>query len=267
MRAPLTLRLRGRAYDRPAMDTLSAGVAASPHRRGGWLALLLVAAVQAATPAKDPYAARRHALVAELREDSAADATRLGRDVLAVMATVPRHRFVPASQLRHAYENRPLAIGHGQTISQPYIVALMTTLAELQRDDTVLEIGTGSGYQAAVLAGLAGHVYSIEIIEPLGAQATQRLRALGYDNVTTRIGDGYYGWPKAGPFDAIVVTAAATSVPPPLIQQLKPGGRMVIPVGSSFFTQTLMLVEKDVDGRVHSRQILPVRFVPLSGAH
>jgi protein-L-isoaspartate(D-aspartate) O-methyltransferase len=247
------------------MDTLSAGLA-SRRRRCGWLVLLLVAVAQAATPVDDPYAARRRALVAELREDTADD-TRLGRDVLAVMATVPRHRFVPASQLRHAYENRPLAIGHGQTISQPYIVALMTTLAQPQRDDTVLEIGTGSGYQAAVLAGLAGHVYSIEIIEPLGAQATRRLHALGYDNITTRIGDGYYGWPNAGPFDAIVVTAAATSVPPPLIQQLKPGGRMVIPVGSSFFTQTLMLVRKDAAGRVHSRQILPVRFVPLSGAH
>jgi protein-L-isoaspartate(D-aspartate) O-methyltransferase len=247
------------------MDTLSAGLA-SRRRRCGWLVPLLVAVAQAATPVDDPYAARRRALVAELREDTADD-TRLGRDVLAVMATVPRHRFVPASQLRHAYENRPLAIGHGQTISQPYIVALMTTLAQPQRDDTVLEIGTGSGYQAAVLAGLAGHVYSIEIIEPLGAQATRRLHALGYDNITTRIGDGYYGWPNAGPFDAIVVTAAATSVPPPLIQQLKPGGRMVIPVGSSFFTQTLMLVRKDAAGRVHSRQILPVRFVPLSGAH
>ena len=225
--------------------------------------LLLVIAAQAAAPVDDPYAARRRALVAELREETS-DSTYLGRDVLAVMATVPRHRFVPASQMRHAYENRPLAIGHGQTISQPYIVALMTTLAQPRRGDTVLEIGTGSGYQAAVLAGLAGRVYSIEIIEPLGAQATQRLRALGYDNVTTRIGDGYYGWPKAGPFDAIVVTAAATSVPPPLIRQLKPGGRMVIPVGSSFFTQTLMLVRKDAEGRVHSRQILPVRFVPLT---
>ena len=246
------------------MDTLSAAVVFSRRRRRcGWLVLLLVIAAQAATPADDPYAARRRALVAELREDTA-DGTRLGPDVLAVMATVPRHRFVPASQLRHAYENRPLAIGQGQTISQPYIVALMTTLAQPRRGDTVLEIGTGSGYQAAVLAG---RVYSIEIIESLGAQASQRLRALGYDNVTTRIGDGYYGWPKAGPFDAIVVTAAATSVPPPLIRQLKPGGRMVIPVGSSFFTQTLMLVQKDAVGRVHSRQILPVRFVPLTGAH
>lgn len=248
------------------MDTLSAGVIGSRLRRHGWLVLLLVAAVQAAAAMDDPYAARRRALVAELREDTA-DGTRLGRDVLAAIETVPRHRFVPASQLRHAYENRPLAIGHGQTISQPYIVALMTTLAQPRRGDTVLEIGTGSGYQAAVLAGLAGRVYSVEIIEPLGAQASQRLRALGYDNVTTRIGDGYYGWPKAGPFDAIVVTAAATSVPPPLIRQLKPGGRMVIPVGSSFFTQTLMLVRKDAEGRVHSRQILPVRFVPLTGAH
>jgi protein-L-isoaspartate(D-aspartate) O-methyltransferase len=216
--------------------------------------------------AEDPHAARRAAMVAEVRAHAPGEA-RLDRKVLEAMATVPRHAFVPASQLRHAYENRPLAIGHGQTISQPYIVALMTTLARPERDAVVLEIGTGSGYQAAVLAPLVERVYSIEIIEPLGAQAAQRLRTLGYDNVHTRIGDGYYGWPKAGPFDAIVVTAAASSVPPPLIAQLKPGGRMVIPVGSSFFTQTLMLVEKDAAGRVRTRQVLPVRFVPLTGGH
>jgi protein-L-isoaspartate(D-aspartate) O-methyltransferase len=229
------------------------------------LAFAMPAATGMAT-AEDAHAERRAAMVAEVREHAPGEA-RLDRDVLAAMAKVPRHAFVPASQLRHAYENRPLAIGHGQTISQPYIVALMTTLARPTRDAVVLEIGTGSGYQAAVLAELVARVYSIEIIEPLGTQAAQRLRALGYDNVHTRIGDGYYGWPKAGPFDAIVVTAAATSVPPPLIAQLKPGGRMVIPVGSSFFTQTLMLVEKDAAGRVRTRQVLPVRFVPLTGGH
>ena len=247
------------------MDTLSARRPAT-HRRLRGALLLGVAALLPAVARDDPHAARRRAMVAEVREHAPGEA-RLDGGVLAVMAKVPRHEFVPTSQVRHAYENRPLAIGHGQTISQPYIVALMTTLARPTRDAVVLEIGTGSGYQAAMLAELVARVYSIEIIEPLGAQAAQRLRTLGYDNVQTRIGDGYYGWPKAGPFDAIVVTAAATSVPPPLIAQLKPGGRMVIPVGSSFFTQTLMLVEKDATGRVRTRQILPVRFVPLTGGH
>jgi protein-L-isoaspartate(D-aspartate) O-methyltransferase len=158
-----------------------------------------------------------------------------------------------------------LPIGHGQTISQPYIVALMTQLAAPGRDDRVLEVGTGSGYQAAVLAMLAGEVYSIEIIEPLAATARQRLRA--YPNVRTRVGDGYYGWKEAAPFDAIVVTAAAGNVPPPLVAQLKPGGRMVVPVGSSFFTQRLLLVTKDAKGRVRTRSVLPVRFVPLTGDH
>ena len=249
------------------MDALSARVASCRRHGAGawWLALALLVAT-GRVAAEDAHAARRTAMVAEVRAHAPAEA-HLDRDVLAVMAKVPRHAFVPASQVRHAYENRPLAIGHGQTISQPYIVALMTTLAKPARDAVVLEIGTGSGYQAAVLAELVDRVYSIEIIEPLGAQAAQRLQALGYENVHTRIGDGYYGWPKAGPFDAIVVTAAASSVPPPLIAQLKPGGRMVIPVGSSFFTQTLMLVEKDAAGRVRTRQVLPVRFVPLTGGH
>lgn len=210
--------------------------------------------------------AQRRAMVAGIREH-ADGALRVDAAVLAAMARVPRHRFVPAAQIAHAYENRPLAIGYGQTISQPYIVALMTTLARVRREHAVLEIGTGSGYQAAVLAELAGSVHTIEIVEPLARDAQRRLRALGYRNVRTRIGDGYYGWPEAGPFDAIVVTAAAGSVPPPLLRQLKPGGRMVIPVGSSFFTQTLMLVEKDTAGRVRSRQLLPVRFVPLTGGH
>ena len=161
----------------------------------------------------------------------------------------------------------PLPIGHGQTISQPFIVALMTHLARARPDSTVLEIGTGSGYQAAVLSPLAKTVCTIEIIPELGETAARRLRDLGYANVQTRIGDGYFGWPECGPFDAILVTAAAGHVPPPLVQQLKPGGRMVIPVGTAFLTQHLMLLEKRRDGSVVSRQILPVRFVPLTGGH
>ena len=205
-------------------------------------------------------------MVAEIQAD-AAGAAGVERRVLDVLAKVPRHGFVPAAQLRHAYDNRPLPIGYGQTISQPYIVALMTGLARPERGHKVLEIGTGSGYQAAVLAELVDRVYSIEIVEPLGRQAAKRLRVLGYDNIETRIGDGYYGWKEHAPFDSIVVTAAANSVPPPLIAQLKPGGRMVIPVGTGFFTQTLMLVQKDAAGRVRSTQVLPVRFVPLTGDH
>ncbi|GAB3346667.1 protein-L-isoaspartate(D-aspartate) O-methyltransferase [Lysobacter tyrosinilyticus] len=214
-----------------------------------------------AAPATDDYMQARQALVAELRAEHD---PRLAADALAVLERVPRHAFIPAAQRDAAYENRPLGIGYGQTISQPYIVALMTSLAQPRRGQRILEIGTGSGYQAAVLAESGAQVYTIEIIEPLGRGAAQRLQALGYRNIETRIADGYYGWPERGPFDAIVVTAAASSVPPPLIAQLKPQGRMLIPVGSSFFTQTLMLVEKGGDGRVHTQQILPVRFVPLT---
>ena len=187
--------------------------------------------------------------------------------VLQAMATVPRHALVPAAQLDAAYENRPLPIGHGQTISQPYIVALMTDLLKPEPGDRVLEVGTGSGYQAAVLAQLVERVYSIEIIEPLGEQARRSLAGLGYENIEVRIGDGYFGWDEHAPFDAIVVTAAATHVPPPLVRQLKPGGHMVIPVGSRFMVQQLVMVDKDMDGEVTTRQILPVRFVPLTGSH
>ena len=184
-----------------------------------------------------------------------------------VLNSVERHRFVPAREISNAYENRPLPIGHGQTISQPYIVALMTDLLEPEPGDVVLEIGTGSGYQAAVLAGLVERVYSIEIIEALQEQAAARLRRLGYDNVVTRLGDGYFGWPEQAPFDAIIVTAAASHVPPPLIGQLKPGGRMVIPVGGRFATQHLLLLEKNAAGEILTRQIAAVRFVPLTGKH
>ena len=187
--------------------------------------------------------------------------------VLEAMGNVARHEFVPEAERDVAYENRPLPIGYGQTISQPYIVAIMTDLLELRAGQQVLEIGTGSGYQAAVLAALDANVYTMEIIEPLGRQAAQRLETLGYDRVEARIGDGYYGWPEHAPFDAIIVTAAAGHVPPPLIEQLKPGGRMMIPVGSRFLTQQLVLITKNADGTVTTRQILPVRFVPLTGGH
>ncbi|MBK7474064.1 MAG: protein-L-isoaspartate(D-aspartate) O-methyltransferase [Betaproteobacteria bacterium] len=205
-------------------------------------------------------------MVAEITAMAGADsAVPIAARVLAVMNKVPRHEFVPESQQLYAYENRPLPIGHGQTISQPFIVAAMTELMKLKPGDTVLEIGTGSGYQAAVLAELAQSVYTIEVVEPLAQQATERLRRLGYPGVRTRAGDGYFGWPEAGPFDAIMVTAAAGHVPPPLLRQLKPGGRMVIPVGAPFTTQQLLLIEKNSDGTVKTRQMMPVRFVPLTG--
>lgn len=218
------------------------------------------------------YAAARARLVAviesDVRETSVyLDTEALDPRVMETIATVPRHQFVPDDQRAHAYENRPLSIGHGQTISQPYIVAIMTDLLKLKPDDRVLEIGTGSGYQAAILAPLTETVFTIEIIEPLARQAQARFRRLGYANIRSRIGDGYYGWEEHGPFDAIIVTAAADHVPPPLIKQLKPGGRMVIPVGGRFLTQQLVLVSKDDDQHVTTRQILPVRFVPLTGEH
>ena len=203
---------------------------------------------------------------ADVRETSLyLDKEALDPDVMRAIGVVPRHKFVPKHLRSVAYENRPLPIGHGQTISQPYIVAVMTDLLKLQRGDKVLEVGTGSGYQAAVLAQLTAEVFTIEIIEALGQQAKDRLKALDYSNVQVRTGDGYYGWEEQAPFDAIVVTAAASHVPPPLLQQLKPGGHMVIPVGSQFLIQQLVLVEKHTDGAVTTRQILPVRFVPLTG--
>jgi protein-L-isoaspartate(D-aspartate) O-methyltransferase len=190
--------------------------------------------------------------------------TTLDARVVNVIRTVPRHLFVPANLRDAAYENRPLPIGHGQTISQPYIVAIMTELLGVDRNDVVLEVGTGSGYQAAVLSPLVKQVYTVEIVAPLAKQATQRLKSLGYRNVTVRHGDGYNGWKEAAPFDAIIVTAAATHIPPPLIQQLKPGGRMIIPVGGPFSTQSLMVVDKTAAGKVRTRQVLPVMFVPLT---
>jgi protein-L-isoaspartate(D-aspartate) O-methyltransferase len=184
--------------------------------------------------------------------------------VLEALRAVPRHLFVPPGRRRGAYRDHPLPIGEGQTISQPTIVAMMTHLLEPEADDVMLEVGTGSGYQAAVLSRLVDHVYSMEIVEPLARQSARRLDDLGYDNVTVRHGDGYAGWPEHAPFDGIIVTAGAQHVPPPLVEQLKPGGRMVIPVGSSLGAQELKLIEKDDRGRVSTRIITPVRFVPLT---
>lgn len=187
-------------------------------------------------------------------------------DVLEAMRAVPRHAMVPDHLQRQAYDDTPLPIGHGQTISQPYMVAVMTELLELTPDSRVLEIGTGSGYQAAVLAHLTPHVFSIEIVKPLLDRARQVLQAQGYDRVQVRHADGYLGWPEQGPYDAIIVTCAAGHVPPPLWQQLKPGGRMVIPIGSAFEVQRLVVLTKGADGSRTSRAVMPVRFVPLTRA-
>jgi len=232
--------------------------------------LLFIVSIAASADEAD-YTVARAALVEELKLYAQLahdpDEVQFGKEVLASMNTVKRHVLVPERQRRFAYENRPLSIGYGQTISQPYIVALMTELIEPDGNDVVLEVGTGSGYQAAILAELVHHVYSIEIIEALATRARQDLDNLGYKNITTKLGDGYYGWVEHAPFDAIVVTAAASHVPPPLIEQLKPGGRMVIPVGGRFWTQTLLLLEKTEKGEVITRQFGAVRFVPLTGEH
>ncbi len=234
---------------------------------GAWLGLLAAPA-----PAQDAFAAARAQLVREIEHDVRRTAELLKRsalreDVLEAMATVPRHRFVPPAEVDRAYLNRPLPIGHGQTISQPYIVAIMTDLLDVGAGERVLEVGTGSGYQAAVLAALGIDVWTIEIVEPLAIEASARLAALGFDRVVVRHGDGYYGWPERAPFDGIVVTAAASHIPPPLVRQLKVGGKMIIPVGSRFAVQELILVTRDGDDSFNTRQVLPVRFVPLTGGH
>lgn len=184
---------------------------------------------------------------------------------LRAMRAVERHHFVESDLIRHAYADRPLPIGHGQTISQPYIVAAMTEMLRPKEGDVVLEIGAGSGYQAAVLAEIVDQVYTIEIVPALATLSKSRMRDLGYDNVAVKEGDGYFGWPEHAPFDGIIVTAAATHIPPPLIEQLKPGARLVIPVGPPMQVQNLMLVEKQEDGTVTQRSVMPVRFVPLTG--
>ena len=186
-------------------------------------------------------------------------------NVLEAMRVVPRHAFVPAAQRAYAYEDRPLYIGYGQTISQPYIVAFMTEALRLDPNATVLEIGTGSGYQAAVCAEIARQVHTIEIVEPLAKSAAEVLTQLGYANIHVKAGDGYFGWPDRGPFDAIIGTAAAGQIPPALIEQLKKGGRMILPVEDNEGLQRLILVTKDEQGRLHQKDVLPVRFVPMTG--
>ena len=217
--------------------------------------------------AQEPVEAQRRMMVADIEQIAATSGqgvpSKLDPKVIAVMGEVPRHLFVPDSVRSRAYADSPLPIGHDQTISQPFIVALMTDLLDVGPGHTVLEIGTGSGYQAAVLARLAGRVYTIEIVEPLAVQAAERLKRLGYPNVTVRAGDGYAGWPEHAPFDRIMVTAGATHTPPALVEQLKPGGRMIIPVGASRWTQKLVLVEKSAAGKVSTRPLIGVAFVPL----
>jgi protein-L-isoaspartate(D-aspartate) O-methyltransferase len=186
-------------------------------------------------------------------------------NVLRALRIVPRHAFVPEVQQAYAYEDRPLYIGYGQTISQPYVVAFMTEALRLDADSVVLEIGTGSGYQAAICAEIARAVYTIEIVEPLATAASRRLRELGYANISVRAGDGYDGWPEKGPFDAIIGTAAAEEIPPPLLEQLKKGGRMILPVGGQFGLQYLVLVTRDEQGQVHRQNVMPVLFVPMTG--
>jgi len=232
-------------------------------------ALLMLGLAHATPSAAQDETAARARMVAEIgmmaRETGAETGrVRFSDAVMAAMGKVPRHRFVPPAQERVAYDNRPLPIGEGQTISQPYVVALMTDLLDLKPADRVLEVGTGSGYQAAVLAELVAKVYTVEIVEPLGTRAAKLLGELGYHNVQVRSGDGYGGWPEAAPFDAIVVTAAPAAVPQPLIDQLKVGGKMVVPVGAPFEVQHLLLVQKQADGSTSTRRTLPVRFVPLT---
>lgn len=216
------------------------------------------------------YAILRENMIKEMEIDMKGTDGVIGRQsfhkkVMDAMSKVPRHEFVQSHLKPFAYLNRPLPIGHGQTVSQPFIVALMTDLLEIDKGDTVLEIGAGSGYHSAVLAELAKEVYTIEIIKDLGEQARKRLRRLNYKNIRVRVADGYYGWDERSPFDAVIVTCAAGHIPPPLLKQLKPGGRMVIPIGGVYDVQMLMIVTKDVSGTIKTRQVIPVRFVPMTG--
>ncbi len=224
--------------------------------------LLIVLLASAVQSGDDDLTVRKAAMVAE----QIASRGIHDRRILKAMETVPRHDFIPPSGQNIAYGDHAVAIGYGQTISQPYIVAYMCQLARLGPESRVLEVGTGSGYHAAVMAQIADTVYTMEIISELAARSRETLASLGYANLVSRHADGYYGWLEAAPFDAIVVTAAADHIPPPLIKQLADGGRMVIPVGHPFLTQHLVLVEKH-DGQISSRQLIPVRFVPLTGGN
>ncbi len=243
----------------------------TPSRRG-WLraaAFSFAGAFVGRGLAQDRFAIAREDLLREIENDMRATARDTGYSTLSpsvrrAIATVARERFVPPHLAAAAYENRPLPIGEGQTISQPFIVALMTDLLQPKPDHVVLEVGTGSGYQAAVLAECVAKVYTIEIVAPLAQRARAALDAAGYRNVETRTGDGYQGWPEAAPFDGIMVTAAPDHVPPRLIEQLKPGGRLVIPVGPYRGAQELLVIEAGRDGRAITRRTIAVRFVPLT---
>jgi protein-L-isoaspartate(D-aspartate) O-methyltransferase len=251
------------------------GTSERPERRfrplgpGKWLGLFLgVLAPLTDSHAQTDFAAERARMVAEIAQIARETAVETGRAafserVMRAMGRVERHRLVPPEQVPLAYRNRPLPIGERQTISQPYIVALSTDLVDPQPHHVVLDIGTGSGYQAAVLAELVKSVYSVEIVEALGRSAREKLAAIGYRNIEVRIGDGYQGWAEKGPFDAIVVAAAAPRIPAALVEQLKPGGKMAIPVGERSGVQELVLVEKRADGSTLVKPVLPVRFVPL----
>ena len=212
-----------------------------------------------AKPKAEDYAQQREMMV----EQQIVARGIKSKRVLDAMNSVPRHMFVPVGYRRGSYFDQPLPIGSGQTISQPYIVALMTEMLDVNSDDVVLEIGTGSGYQAAVLSTIVKKLYTIEIIEELGMQAVQLLKSLEYDNVEVKISDGGLGLPEKAPFDAIIVTAAAPEIPDPLIKQLKPGGRMVVPVDNNSYSQDLLIVEKDKNGNIETKSTIPVRFVPL----
>jgi protein-L-isoaspartate(D-aspartate) O-methyltransferase len=222
-------------------------------------ALLSAGAVWSEGP-EDPFAAARHKMVERIRARGVTDAA-----VLAALGSVPRHLFVPPTERVRAYEDRPLPIGDGQTISQPYMVALMTSLLELRPGERVLEIGTGSGYQAAILSRVAAEVYTMEIRQPLAERARRTLADLGYRNIHVRTGDGFQGWPDAAPFDGIIVTAAPPSVPDPLLRQLKTGGRLVIPVGDRNALQSLLVLTKRPDGGFDRSNVMPVFFVPMTG--
>ena len=233
------------------------------------LMLSMVAVAREATAQDAQCVRERSAMVETIRAYARSDASALGQQglserVLEAMGQTKRHLFIPERSCSIAYADRPIPIGHGQTISQPFIVALMTQLAEVAPDHVVLEVGTGSGYQAAILAHLARKVCTIEIIPQLAEAAANTLRNLAYDNVSVRLGDGYDGWPECGPFDAIVVTAALGQVPPPLIEQLKVGGRLVMPVGPGYTTQHLTVVEKIAPDKTTTRAVALVRFVPLT---
>lgn len=210
-------------------------------------------------PRSNERLSERQAMVLTLRSRYEFD----NQLVLDAMLNVPRHWFVPPGIQAMAYEDKPLPIGRGQTISQPFIVAYMTSLLGLTPQMKVLEIGTGSGYQAAVLSEFTPHVYTIEILEPLAKKAQEKLSKFGYDTIKVKIGDGYKGWPKYAPFDAIIVTCAPDHIPQPLLDQLKPGGRIVIPVGRAHYVQDLLLVTKKADGSLEKKSMMPVRFVPL----